>query len=127
MAKGENSLIECLRYDGVPDPWKYIRYFSLRNHTQTPVTQKPITEMIYIHSKAFIVDDRYFVIGSANINDRSMLGSRDHEIGIVYCMEKNNKKPKTNIDPQNDAESQIDITIAGKPRKVSKLAHVFRT
>ena len=29
-----------------------------------------------------IVDDRYVILGSANINDRSMLGSRDHEIGV---------------------------------------------
>ncbi len=99
MAKGENSLIECLKFDGVPDPWMYIRYFSLRNHTQTPVSQKPITEMIYIHSKAFIVDDRYFVIGSANINDRSMLGSRDHEIGIVYCMDKQKNRANPDSKP----------------------------
>ena len=30
-----------------------------------------------------IVDDRAFIIGSANINDRSMLGARDQEIAIV--------------------------------------------
>ena len=30
-----------------------------------------------------IVDDRAFIIGSANINDRSMLGAIDHEIAIV--------------------------------------------
>ncbi len=30
-----------------------------------------------------IVDDRKLIIGSANINDRSMLGDRDSEVGIV--------------------------------------------
>jgi phospholipase D1/2 len=35
-----------------------------------------------------IVDDRAFIIGSANINDRSMLGSRDHEIAIVVKYEE---------------------------------------
>ncbi len=29
-----------------------------------------------------IVDDRYTIIGSSNINDRSMLGSRDSEIAV---------------------------------------------
>lgn len=29
-----------------------------------------------------IVDDRFAVIGSANINDRSMLGKRDSELAI---------------------------------------------
>jgi len=36
--------------------------------------------MIYIHSKLIISDDRKVIIGSANINDRSLIGSRDSEI-----------------------------------------------
>ncbi len=35
-----------------------------------------------------IVDDRHFIVGSANINDRSMLGSRDHEIALVVSMDR---------------------------------------
>ncbi|XVE71176.1 hypothetical protein DITRI_Ditri10aG0129800 [Diplodiscus trichospermus] len=38
--------------------------------------------MIYVHSKMMIVDDEYIIIGSANINERSMAGSRDSEIAI---------------------------------------------
>lgn len=34
-----------------------------------------------------IVDDRMALIGSANINDRSLLGSRDSEVLIVACLE----------------------------------------
>lgn len=30
-----------------------------------------------------IVDDRKLIIGSANINDRSMLGYRDSELALV--------------------------------------------
>ena len=30
-----------------------------------------------------IVDDDIVIIGSANINDRSMMGSRDSEIAII--------------------------------------------
>jgi len=30
-----------------------------------------------------IVDDRYSIIGSANINERSMLGFKDSEIGVM--------------------------------------------
>lgn len=41
------------------------------------------TELIYIHSKVMIVDDKKMVLGSANINDRSMLGFRDSELGII--------------------------------------------
>jgi len=38
--------------------------------------------MIYVHSKGMIVDDEYVLIGSANINQRSMDGSRDTEIAM---------------------------------------------
>ena len=38
---------------------------------------------MYIHSKLMIVDDCRVIIGSANINDRSMLGDRDSELAIL--------------------------------------------
>ncbi|KAK3888882.1 hypothetical protein Pcinc_007096 [Petrolisthes cinctipes] len=36
--------------------------------------------MIYVHSKMAIFDDEYIIVGSANINDRSLSGNRDTEI-----------------------------------------------
>ena len=41
------------------------------------------TELVYVHSKLMIVDDQSVIIGSANINDRSMLGNRDSELAIL--------------------------------------------
>ena len=38
--------------------------------------------MIYVHSKMAIFDDEYIIVGSANINDRSLSGNRDTEIAI---------------------------------------------
>lgn len=38
--------------------------------------------MIYVHSKMMIVDDEYIIVGSANINERSLNGSRDSEIAM---------------------------------------------
>jgi len=43
----------------------------------------PKTEIIYVHSKLMIVDDRFLICGSANINDRSLLGTRDSELAMV--------------------------------------------
>lgn len=36
-----------------------------------------------MHSKLMIVDDEVTIIGSANINDRSLLGRRDSELAVV--------------------------------------------
>lgn len=36
--------------------------------------------MVYVHSKLMIIDDRYFILGSANLNERSLNGDRDSEI-----------------------------------------------
>ncbi|XP_030950097.1 phospholipase D delta-like [Quercus lobata] len=38
--------------------------------------------MIYVHAKGMIVDDEYIIMGSANINQRSLDGSRDTEIAM---------------------------------------------
>lgn len=42
-----------------------------------------VQEIVYVHSKLMIVDDKYVICGSANINDRSMLGKRDSEVAAV--------------------------------------------
>ncbi|KAH7546359.1 hypothetical protein FEM48_Zijuj01G0192300 [Ziziphus jujuba var. spinosa] len=44
--------------------------------------QKSRRYMIYVHSKMMIVDDEYIIVGSANINQRSMDGARDTEIAM---------------------------------------------
>lgn len=46
------------------------------------MAQKYRRFMIYVHAKGMIVDDEYVIIGSANINQRSMDGSRDTEIAM---------------------------------------------
>ena len=82
------SLLELLRKKMGDDVNKYIYFFSLRNHGV--IHEKPVTELIYIHSKLLIVDDEKVLIGSANINDRSMTGSRDSEFAVI--IEENKKK-----------------------------------
>ncbi|KAG0586511.1 hypothetical protein KC19_2G096500 [Ceratodon purpureus] len=44
--------------------------------------QKSRRFMIYVHAKGMVVDDEYIICGSANINQRSMDGSRDTEIAM---------------------------------------------
>ena len=40
---------------------------------------------IYFNSKLLLVDDNKVIIGSSNINDRSMLGNRDSEVAVVLA------------------------------------------
>ncbi|RPD64025.1 hypothetical protein L227DRAFT_607744 [Lentinus tigrinus ALCF2SS1-6] len=42
-----------------------------------------VSELLYIHSKVMIVDDRRFSMGSANLNDRSQKGDGHSEIALV--------------------------------------------
>jgi len=61
---------------------RYVSVFSLR--TQGKLNGSGVlTEEVYVHSKVMIVDGRRVVIGSANINDRSLLGMRDSEVNVV--------------------------------------------
>ncbi|CAO3592700.1 unnamed protein product [Absidia cylindrospora] len=68
-----------------------------------------VSELLYIHDKIMIVDDKIALIGSANINDRSQLGNRDSEIAMVI----------------EDTE-MVDSYMNGKKYKAAKFAHTLR-
>ncbi|XP_030603096.1 phospholipase D1 isoform X2 [Archocentrus centrarchus] len=79
MCRGEHSILS--RLSELKDQWvEYITLCGLRTHSQ--LSESLVTELIYVHSKTLIADDRCYIIGSANINDRSMMGSRDSELAV---------------------------------------------
>ncbi|GMH18923.1 hypothetical protein Nepgr_020764 [Nepenthes gracilis] len=55
---------------------------SFSNVEVVSASQKFNRFMVYVHAKGMIVDDEYVILGSANINQRSMAGSRDTEIAM---------------------------------------------
>ena len=80
---GEYSLLSKLKRRNIPNEvaMKYFSVYSLRKYDL--IGTHFVTEIVYVHSKIMIVDDRLAIIGSANINDRSMLGNRDSEIAVM--------------------------------------------
>ncbi|CAF4027217.1 unnamed protein product [Rotaria sp. Silwood2] len=79
--KGEMSLYQRLKQNGVSNSEDYITFYGMRNWDI--LMGSLVTEIIYVHSKLMIVDDRMCICGSTNINDRSLQGSRDSEICLV--------------------------------------------
>uniref|UniRef100_A0A8C8M854 Phospholipase n=1 Tax=Oncorhynchus tshawytscha TaxID=74940 RepID=A0A8C8M854_ONCTS len=66
----------------VDEQWmNYISFCGLRTHAE--LEGRLVTELVYVHSKMLIADDNTVIIGSANINDRSMLGKRDSEVAVI--------------------------------------------
>uniref|UniRef100_H2M855 Phospholipase n=1 Tax=Oryzias latipes TaxID=8090 RepID=H2M855_ORYLA len=81
MIRGEFSIISQLKRE-MDDQWmNYISFAGLRTHAE--LEGRLVTELIYVHSKMLIADDNTVIIGSANINDRSMLGKRDSEVAVI--------------------------------------------
>uniref|UniRef100_A0A8D0ATR5 Phospholipase n=1 Tax=Sander lucioperca TaxID=283035 RepID=A0A8D0ATR5_SANLU len=81
MNRGEHSIISQLKKE-MDDQWiNFISFAGLRTHAE--LEGKLVTELIYVHSKMLIADDNTVIIGSANINDRSMLGKRDSEVAVI--------------------------------------------
>ncbi|OAC98061.1 hypothetical protein MUCCIDRAFT_150547 [Mucor lusitanicus CBS 277.49] len=74
-----------------------------------------VSELVYIHDKILIVDDRIVLIGSGkyiiktNINDRSQLGNRDSEIAMLI-----------------EDTDMIPSFMDGKEYKAAKFAHSLR-
>ncbi|CAE7488157.1 pldB, partial [Symbiodinium microadriaticum] len=73
------------------------------------MNEKIVTEQIYVHDKVLIVDDVVAIIGSANLNDRSMLGDRDSEMAIRVV--------DTAI---------VNITLGGQPWQAGFFPHMLR-
>ena len=60
----------------------FITFHSLRTWGVLS-SGRHVSEQIYVHTKLIIADDRRVIVGSANINDRSMLGDRDSEMCLL--------------------------------------------
>jgi phospholipase D1/2 len=68
-----------------------------------------VSELLYIHTKLMIVDDRRVIMGSANLNDRSQKGSGDSEIALVV--------------EDNDL---VEATMDGRPHMAARFATTLR-
>ncbi|KAK4959164.1 hypothetical protein LTR10_003963 [Elasticomyces elasticus] len=68
-----------------------------------------VSEELYIHSKLLIADDQKVICGSANLNDRSQLGTHDSEIAVLI-----------------EDHQEIDSQMAGRPWKARKYAASLR-
>lgn len=72
----------CLGNREIKSVGEYIPTEEPDPDTDYSRAQKSRRFMIYVHAKMMIVDDEYIIIGSANINQRSMDGARDSEIAM---------------------------------------------
>ncbi|KAG0154796.1 hypothetical protein PDIDSM_366 [Penicillium digitatum] len=108
ICRGETSIFGRLRALGI-EPEDYIQFYSLRTWGKIGPQKALVTEQLYIHAKCMVVDDRAAIIGSANINERSMLGSRDSEVASIV----------------RDTD-MIMSSMNGKPYLVGRFPHTLR-
>lgn len=86
VRSGKSSILSRLVAAGIQDPSEYLSFHSIRTHDI--LNGIPVTELIYVHSKLLISDDKVVICGSANINDRSLIGKRDSEIAVIITDEE---------------------------------------
>ena len=108
ICRGDSSIFGRLRANGI-EPEDHIHFYALRSWGVLGTSRTLVTEQLYIHAKCMIVDDRIAIIGSANINERSMLGSRDSECAAVV----------------RDTD-MLWSTMAGEPYLVGRFPHTLR-
>ncbi|KAH7328165.1 putative phospholipase D [Stachybotrys elegans] len=68
-----------------------------------------VSEELYVHSKLLIADDRVVICGSANLNDRSQLGTNDSEIAVII-----------------EGGPTVESFMNGEPYEVSRFATSLR-
>ncbi|TPX12237.1 uncharacterized protein E0L32_007123 [Thyridium curvatum] len=108
ICRGDDSIFGRLKTAGI-EPEDYIQFFSLRQWGRINHGTVLTTEQLYIHAKTIIIDDRVALIGSANINERSLLGDRDSECAAIV----------------RDRD-MLWSTMGGKPYQVGRFAHTLR-
>ncbi|GAB2277379.1 Phospholipase D zeta 1 [Dionaea muscipula] len=109
ICRGENSILHNLNAALGPKTHEYISFYGLRTYGRLVEGGPLVTSQVYVHSKLMIVDDRIALIGSANINDRSLLGSRDSEIGVVI-----------------EDKEYLESSMNGQPWRAGKLSYGLR-
>lgn len=87
---------------------EFLGFYNLRNHGVLS-DGATVTTQVYVHTKMMLVDDRVAIIGSANINDRSLIGSRDTELAAIIV----------------DNATKL-VAFDGKNRNVRNFAHDLR-
>lgn len=108
ISRGSHSIFGRLRAQGI-EPEEFIQFYGLRNWGKIGPDKALVTEQLYIHAKCMVVDDRIAIIGSANINERSMLGNRDSEVAAIV----------------RDTDT-IMSKMAGQPYRVGRFPHTLR-
>ncbi|OLL21743.1 Phospholipase D1 [Neolecta irregularis DAH-3] len=102
ICRSEHSLWGRLHKHDIK-PKDYIRFYGLRGWGEIGDHGQVVTEM------TMIVDDRVAIIGSANINERSMRGNRDSEAAIII----------------RDRD-MMESTMGGDPYAVGRFPHTLR-
>nr|GMD63735.1 phospholipase D zeta 1 isoform X1 [Ipomoea batatas] len=109
ICRGNTSILQNLSDLIGPSVHDYISFYGLRSYGRLFDDGPVVSSQVYVHSKIMIVDDCTALIGSANINDRSLLGSRDSEIGVVI-----------------EDKEFVDSYMGGNPYKAGKFASSLR-
>ncbi|KAJ1385581.1 Pleckstrin-like proteiny domain [Sesbania bispinosa] len=109
ISRERHSILHNLEAKLGPKMHDYISFYGLRSHGRLYKDGPMATSQVYVHSKLMIIDDRVAFIGSSNINDRSLLGSRDSEIGVLI-----------------EDKEYVDSLMNGKPWKAGKFSHSLR-
>ncbi|XP_066360994.1 phospholipase D alpha 1-like [Miscanthus floridulus] len=108
----------CLGNGEAPSPGEYMPPEHPDHNTDYERAQQARRFMIYVHAKTMIVDDEYIIVGSANINQRSMDGGRDTEIAMGayqpgYLATRNQQAKQQ----QHDIGSSSSSSTSGKLRE----------
>ncbi|KAJ0802483.1 putative phospholipase D [Helianthus annuus] len=83
ISRGNGSILHKLSDLLGPRVHDYISFYGLRAYGRLSDGGLIASSPVYVHSKVMIIDDNTVLVGSANINDRSLLGLRDSEIGVL--------------------------------------------
>lgn len=123
----EQAVEDYWREEQLDSNWRdYFSFFFIANSVDVPASlggPGAAFYGIFTHTKTIVGDDEMAIVGSANINDRSLVGDRDAEVGVLvrggsYPRELREKLLRSHvgnpalIDPTHLARSMNEVAAA---------------
>ena len=91
----------CLAKRESPDDTDWTELGEPESETVAEKLRQSLRQPVYVHSKMSIFDDEFILVGSANINQRSLGGNRDTEIAV------GGYQPEHTVDEEGDPRGSV--------------------
>lgn len=110
------------RIETLTEPYKKYSKFQDKQNNRLKIFSPSKKNKPYIHAKIMVVDEEYTIIGSANLNGKSLVGSSDSELGVFISSKDFARNLKEKLSEKSKTWRLIAHNLE-QSEKISRFSH----